>query len=238
MVMENLENGIKIGSREFQDVTIARMGWLLPSIIAPLSMLIHLISGHSRDFPIFISESDYPGIERWIFTIGLSCAGIIQMLFAYRMWYTMRGDGRRKLMHWALGCGLFTGLNLIIMSFANMYDYLSLHVLTASNVFQFGILWALLAHLSLPKANSSGRKIRISGMMIAFISFIIMTQSIIKAVDEVEEFGLEGDTIFTLHSIQSVVDLAVYAEYGLFIGLILALYSFEVDFRDKLADSE
>lgn len=238
MLMENLENGIKIGSREFQDVTIARMGWALPAIIVPLSMLIHLISGHSRDFPIFISESDYPGIERWVFTIGLSCAGIIQMLFAYRMWYSMRGDGRRKLMHLTLGCGLFTGLNLVVMSFANMYDYLSLHVLTASIVFEFGILWALLAHLSLPKANSSGRKIRIAGMLIAFVSFIVMTQSIIRAIKDLDKFGLEGDTMFTLNSIQYAVDVAAYAEYSLFIGLILALYSFEADFRDKLSNSE
>jgi hypothetical protein len=124
------------------------------------------------------------------------------------------------------------------MSFANMYDYLSIHVLTASNVFEFGMLWALLAHLSLPKANSSGRKIRIAGMWIALVSFVIMSQSIIRAIKDLEDFGLEGDTIFTLNSIQSAVDIAAYAEYGLFLGLILALYSFESDFRDKLKQSQ
>jgi hypothetical protein len=72
--MKNLSNGIKIGSNELSDLTIARIGWLLPAIIAPMAMIVHIVSGNSRAFPIFISESDYPGLERWIFTIGLSCA--------------------------------------------------------------------------------------------------------------------------------------------------------------------
>ena len=238
IVMENLTNGIKIGSREIQDTTIARMGWLIPTITVPLAMTIHLFSGNSRDFPFFISESDYPGLERWVFTIGFFCAGLVQMLFAYRMWHSLNNGERRKLMHLTLGCGLFTGANLVVMSFANMYDYLTIHVFTASNVFEFGMLWALLAHLSLPKANSSGRKIRIAAMWIALVSFVIMSQSIIRAIKDLEKFGLEGDTIFTLNSIQSAVDVAAYAEYGLFIGLILALYSFESDFRDKLKQSQ
>jgi hypothetical protein len=65
-----------------------------------------------------------------------------------------------------------------------------------------------------------------------------MSQSIIRAIKDLEDFGLEGDTIFTLNSIQSAVDIAAYAEYGLFLGLILALYSFESDFRDKLKQSQ
>ena len=138
--LKNLDYGIKIGSREFSDLTIARIGWLLPAITVPIAMFVHILLGNSRTFPIFISESDYPGLERWIFTIGLCCAGIVQMLFAYRMWYSMKDEGRRKLMHLTLICGLFTGGNLVIMSFADMYDHLALHVLTASNVFQGGML--------------------------------------------------------------------------------------------------
>ena len=230
MGLENLEHGIKIGSKQISDVSIARMGWLIPAITAPLAMIIHLISGNSRDFPFFISESDYPGLERWVFTIGLFIAGTIQMIFAYRMWYTRREDSRRKLMHFTLLCGLFTGFNLTIMSFANMYDYLTLHVITASNVFQGGMLWALMAHISLPKANRKGKKIRLWAMIIALISYIIMTQSIIRAVKDLENYGLKGDSIFTLNSIQHAIDVAALAEYGLFIGLILCLYSFEADF--------
>ena len=119
-----------------------------------------------------------------------------------------------------------------------MYDHLTLHVITASNVFQGGILWALLAHISLPNANKKGRKVRIWGMMISLVSYVIMTLSIISAVKDLENYGLEQDTILTLNSIQSAIDVAAIAEYGLFIGFIVTLYSFEFDFRKKLDESE
>ena len=236
--LKNLDYGVRIGSNQISDLTIARIGWLLPAITVPIAMVVHILLGNARTFPIFISESDYPGLERWIFTIGLCCAGIVQMLFAYRMWYLMKDEGRRKLMHITLICGLFTGGNLVIMSFADMYDHLALHVLTASNVFPGGMVWALMAHLSLPNANVKGKKIRIRGMIISLISFIIMTQSIIRAVKDLEKFGLEGDTLFTLNSIQPAINVAAYAEYGLFIGLIMSLYSFEFDIKNKILESK
>ena len=154
------------------------------------------------------------------------------------MWATMKHSGRKKLMHLTLIFGLFTGSNLMIMSFSDMYDHLTLHVITASNVFQGGIFWAILAHISLPNANKKGRKVRIWGMMISLVSYVIMTLSIISAVKDLENYGLEQDTILTLNSIQSAIDVAAIAEYGLFIGLIVALYSFEFDLRKKLDESE
>ena len=232
------EDFIEFAGIKITDNKLARIGWLLPTLTVLFSMSIHVISGHNRAIPFFISESDYPGLERWFFTIGFLSTGILQMFFAYRMWYSMRGNGRRKMMHLALGCGIFTGANLVVMSFANMYDYLPIHILTASNVFNFGMLWALFAHLSFPEANSSGRKVRIWGIAIAFVSFTIMSQSIVRAVKDLDKYGLTGDTIFTLNSIQDAVNVAAFAEYGLFLGLILALYSFEFDFNDKLKKSE
>jgi cellobiose-specific phosphotransferase system component IIC len=100
------------------------------------------------------------------------------------------------------------------------------------------MFWALLAHFSLPNANAKGRKIRVVGMFISLISYVVMTQSVIRAVKDLEKYGLEQDTIFTLNSIQSAVDVAAIAEYGLFIGLITALYSFEFDFGKKSEESE
>ena len=82
-----------------------------PEVTVPLAMVIHLLNGNSRDFPIFISEADYPGVERWVFTIGLALSGIIQMVFAYRMWLQTKNVGRRKLVHFSLLCGLVTGGN-------------------------------------------------------------------------------------------------------------------------------
>lgn len=232
------ENGVSVGPVRLTDFEIARISWLLPAVTVPLAMLVHILLGNARTFPIFISESDYPGLERFIFTSGLFFAGFIQTIFAYRMWATMKKNGRKKLMHLTLIFGLFTGSNLMIMSFSDMYDHLTLHVITASNVFQGGILWALLAHISLPNANKKGRKVRIWGMMISLVSYVIMTLSIISAVKDLENYGLEQDTILTLNSIQSAIDVAAIAEYGLFIGLIVALYSFEFDFIKKLDESE
>ena len=100
------------------------------------------------------------------------------------------------------------------------------------------MVWALLAHLSLPNANVKGKKIRIWAMVISLVSFIIMTQSVIRAVKDLEKFGLEGDTLFTLNSIQPAIDVAAYAEYGLFIGLVMALYSFEYDIKNKILESK
>ena len=105
MGLQNLGHGVKIGSNELSDLTIARMAWLLPAITVPMAMLVHILSGNFRTFPIFISEADHPGLERWIFTIGFCCAGLIQMFFAYRMWHSMRHIGRRKLMHITFICG-------------------------------------------------------------------------------------------------------------------------------------
>ena len=79
-----------IGRFYVPDEITVRVSWLLPALTVPLAMVIHLLNGNSRDFPIFISEADYPGVERWVFTIGLALSGIIQMIFSYRMWLQPR----------------------------------------------------------------------------------------------------------------------------------------------------
>ncbi len=227
--MRDMSQGYKIGNTYISDEFSVRISWLLPATIAPLAMVIHLLNGNSRDFPFFISEADYPGVERWVFTIGLALSGLFQMIFAYRMWHKMRDIGRPKLLFAAMLSGLFTGANLFVMSFADMYDHIELHVLTASLVFQVGILWAILAHLALPNADKSGRRLRVIGILVSFISYIVMSQAIVRAIRDLDSFGLEDDTMFTLDRIQYAVDVAAYAEYALFAGLIICLYSFERD---------
>ena len=85
-----------IGRFYVPDEITVRASWLLPALTVPLAMVIHLLNGNSRDFPIFISEADYPGVERWVFTIGLALSGIIQMVFAYRMWLQNQGCWAQK----------------------------------------------------------------------------------------------------------------------------------------------
>ena len=229
LVMKNVKNGVMFGSKHVPDELIVRMSWLLPATIVPLSMVIHLLSGNSRDFPFFISEADFPGIERWVFTTGLAISGLIQILFAYRVWYRYKGTESPRLLFVFLLCGIFVGSNLFVMAFANMYDYLKLHVATASIVFQLGIVWAMLSHFALPGNNKPGKKLRICAILISIFSYVVMSQAVVRAVAGLEDYGLEDDTIFTLDRIQYAVDVAAYAEYALFVALIMCLYSIEQD---------
>ena len=236
--MKNEQNGILFGGIRIPDELIVRTSWLLPATIVPLSMVIHLLSGNSRDFPFFISEADYPGVERWVFTVGLAISGLLQMLFAYRIWYKYKLQDSTKILFLFLLCGLCVGANLFIMSFANMYDHLKLHVLTASIVFQLGIVWAIVSHFALPGKNKPGKKIRIYAILISVVSYIVMSQAIVRAVAGLEDYGLEDDTIFTLDRIQHAVDVAAYAEFALFIALIMCLYSIEKDLLAEPIDLE
>ena len=220
-----------IGRFYVPDEITVRVSWLLPALTVPLAMVIHLLNGNSRDFPIFISEADYPGVERWVFTTGLALSGIIQMIFSYRMWLRTKDVGRRKLVHFSLLCGLVTGGTLLIMSFADMYDHIALHVLTASLVFQVGIVWAITAHFAVPYTSQRSKYIRIFAVLLSIVSYVVMSQAVVRAVSDLEAYGLEDDTIFTLDRIQHAIDVAAYAEYTLFAGLILCLYSFEQTFR-------
>ena len=229
LAMKHAENGVLFGRIYVPDELIVRTSWLLPATVVPLAMVIHLLSGNSRDFPFFISEADFPGVERWVFTIGLAISGLMQMIFALRMWFRYKIEKSTKLLFLFLLCGLCVGANLFIMSFANMYDHLKLHIATASIVFQLGIVWAILSHFALPGQNKPGKKIRIYAILISIISYIIMSQAVVRAVAGLENHGLEDDTIFTLDRIQYAVDIAAYAEYALFVALIMCLYSIEKD---------
>ena len=125
------------------DRMAARLGWSVPAITIALSSLIHLISGNNRAFPFFISESDHPGLERWVFTAGLFVTGIILCYVSYRLWIVKLEESRKLFMHASLLCGIWVGGNLAVMSFANIYDYPEWHIITALNVFHFGLAWGV-----------------------------------------------------------------------------------------------
>jgi len=99
-------------------------------------------------------------------------------------------------------------------------------------------LWAIVAHFAIPNANKRGKKLRILSIIISITSYIVMSQAVVAAIADLEEYGLNDDTIFTLDRIQHAIDVAAWAEYTLFVGLILCLYSFEQDFLDLSNSSE
>ena len=97
-------------------------------------------------------------------------------------------------------------------------------------VFQVGMVWAVVSHFAIPNANPRGKRIRRLSILVSVVSYVIMNNAVVRAINDLEEYGLDDDTIFTLDRIQHAIDVAAYAEYALFVGLILCLYSFEQDF--------
>ena len=116
-------------------------------------MVIHLV--------VAIPEISLSSFQRLIILelndgcllLGLAIAGLLQMIFAYRVWFEYKIQKPTKLLILFPNVWFMCWCNLFIMSFANMYDHLKLHVLTASIVFQLGIVWAILSHFALPGKN-------------------------------------------------------------------------------------
>ena len=65
-----------------------------------------------------------------------------------------------------------------------------------------------------------------------------MLQAILRAVADLDNYSLEDSTIFMLDEIQYAVDIAAYAEYALFVALIMCLYSIEKDLLAEAVMSE
>ena len=217
------------------DRMAARLGWSIPAIAITISSLIHLISGNNRAFPFFISESDYPGLERWIFTAGLFTAGIILCYVSYRLWIVKLENSRKLFMHASLLCGIWVGGNLAVMSFANMYDYPELHIITALNVFHFGLAWGVIAHLAVKNSKPIVKKMRIASVATAIIAFTGMSWAMSKAFKENPE-ALSPPLDLT--AVQSWIDIAAPFEYLLAIGLFITLASFEFDVIENSEEEE
>jgi hypothetical protein len=226
------KGGISIGSKFVNDSTLARLGWAVPAVTLSLAMLIHWLSGDARAVPFFISESDYPGLQRIIFTSGVFISGFIICTVSFRMWWTQRQDCRPKLLFISMLCGFYTGINISLMAFANMYDFLELHVFTALGVFQVGMAWALVSHFALPNAQKKGKMMRWLAMVVSFISFNVMSATLAGAVKGMTTAERQ-DALTQLTPLQSAIDIAAPAEYFLVIGLFIALASFESDMQVK-----
>ena len=129
-------------------------------------------------------------------------------------------------------CGFYTGINISLMAFANMYDFLELHVFTALGVFQVGMAWALVSHFALPNAQKKGKMMRWLAMVVSFISFNVMSATLAGAVKGMTTAERQ-DALTQLTPLQSAIDIAAPAEYFLVIGLFIALASFESDMQVK-----
>ena len=208
-----------------EDKLAAKLGWLIPALTIGLSTLVHLLSGDYRAFPFFISEADYPGLQRVIFTSGFVIAGIVLIYVSWRLFWLNRKMGRWYWMHLSMLCGTFVGANLAIMAFMDMYDHIELHVLTALNVFHFSLAWGVVTHLGMKNGNQRGKNLRYLSITLGFIAFIGMSYAMGLAVKAHPEF-LDTDD---LNLIQPWINVAAPMEYLLAISFMLTLGSFSAD---------
>jgi len=208
-----------------EDKLAAKLGWLIPALTIGLSTLVHLLSGDFRAFPFFISEADYPGLQRVIFTSGFVIAGIVLIYVSWRLFWLNRKRGRWYWMHLSMLCGTFVGANLAIMAFMDMYDHIELHVLTALNVFHFSLAWGVVTHLGMKNGNQRGKNLRYLSITLGFIAFIGMSYAMGLAVKAHPEF-LDTDD---LNLIQPWINVAAPMEYLLAISFMLTLGSFSAD---------
>ena len=208
---------------------VARIGWSIPFATVLLTTIIHIISGNYRAFPFFISEADYPGLERIIFKTGFFLNGLVLIYVSWILFKACKPRSRWYMMHISCVTGILVGVNLSLMSIWDIYDHARLHVLTASNVFQFGLLWSIVTHLGLPDAEKSSKKLRYVSISSSFLAFFGMVYSIRLGLEVYPEF-IDGD--WDLDKMQPWINWAAPFEYLIVFSLMLTLKSFEKELQN------
>ena len=232
----NLEGkkGIEIAGFEIVDHVLARIGWILPLFTVTLSMLIHALSGDARALPFFISEADYPGLQRWVFTSGLTVSGILLCLIAYRFRYLFQSAEKTRQTRISFSSGVTTGVALIALAFANMYDALVLHCVVAITVFVGGFVWGYSTHLLFQTTETFGKQLRRIGLGMAAFGLVAMNAILFIYIGSHQKELSNGDSLVgLLDLIQTAINYAAPAEYLLFLGLVLTLAAFEPDLKAK-----
>lgn len=203
---------------------VARLGWSIPLATVLLTTLIHIISGNYRDFPFFISEADYPGLERIIFKLGFFINGLVLIYVSLLLFKACKSRARWYLMHVSCVTGILVGINLSLMAIWDIYDHEKLHIFTASNVFQLGILWGVATHIGLPDANIDGKKIRYISISSSIIAFMGMFYAVGLGLQKYPEFT-EGN--WDMEKMQPYINWAAPFEYLMVFSFMLTLKSFE-----------
>ena len=229
----NTENGIKIAGIEVSDSMLIRLGWLLPLATVVTSMSIHAFSGNARAIPFFVSESDYPGPERVVFTTGLAITGLVICILAYRF-SLMVEEQDSKWNRISLSSGILSGLSLSVLAFANIYDALLLHVITTILVFVGGFVWGASMHKGDSNEASPDSKLRKAGLWMTGLGILTMNLSVgVYVFWKRESLELLDPQFDILNQIQPAINIAAPAEYLLIVGLMVTLASIGRDFQKK-----
>ena len=212
------------------DLLLTRTSWSLPLATVILSMAVHWFSGDARTLLVYISEADYPGLQRVIFTSGLSVTGLLYSYLSYRIYVNFNQDSPRKiLLIISTLVGIYIGINLTIMSFMDMYEHFGAHILTALTVFYGGMIWGLMIHFSLPKSTTGIKFLRSGSVLFSFAGFMTMTVAYNRAAQEL------GKAVILFEEMNLVQDpylnIAAIGEYALVFGFFMVLLSIELDLR-------
>ena len=226
-------NGIQIAGIEVSDSMLIRLGWLLPLATVVTSMSIHAFSGNARAIPFFVSESDYPGPERIVFTTGLAITGVVICFLAYRF-SLMVEEQDSKWNRVSLFSGILSGLSLSVLAFANMYDALLLHSITTILVFVGGFIWGASMNKIHSNVVSQTPKLRKAGLWMSGLGILIMNLSLgVYIFWKRESLGLQDPQFDILNQIQPAINIAAPAEYLLIVGLMMTLASIGRDLQSN-----
>lgn len=226
-------NGIQIAGIEVSDSLLIRLGWLLPLATVVTSMSIHAFSGNARAIPFFVSESDYPGPERIVFTTGLAITGAVICFLAYRFSLMVK-EQDSKWNRISLFSGILSGLSLSVLAFANMYDALLLHSITTILVFVGGFIWGVSMNKMHSNVVSQTPKLRKAGLWMSGLGILIMNLSLgVYIFWKRESLDLQDPQFEMLNQIQPAINIAAPAEYLLIVGLMMTLASIGRDFQSN-----
>ena len=238
MIDWSMRKHLRVGKFMFDDFRTLRSTWILILVTTSSSMLIHALSGHSRDIPFFISESDSPGLERVVFTLGLTAAGVMLCILAIRLSANFEPSAKPGPLRISRISGLVTGSALILLSWFNMHDQIVLHCIFALTTFVGGYIWACSSHAALAGLKTTGHTHRKDGLGVAGTSLLVMNLALVKPIKTlVIDEGIRDVASF-LDMAQAWINVAAPAEYLLFFSLIMMLASFEHELRLARANLE
>ena len=134
------------------------------------------------------------------------------------------------MMHISGILGALVGINLSLMAIWDIYDYEKLHVLTASNVFQLGLVWGIVTHIGLPNADISSKRMRYISISFSILAFLGMIYSISLGLEKYPEY-VDGN--WDLNKMQPWIDWAAPFEYLMVFSFMLTLKSFEQELENN-----
>ena len=86
-------------------------------------------------------------------------------------------------------CGLYWWKFTCNVGLLTQHDYLALHVITASRRAK-SVWFGQLFPTCYSKCQSKGKRLRIFSIVLSLISYVVMSQAVVRAVNGLDQYGL------------------------------------------------